>query len=190
MSDLTQYKEAVNDYAAKRVNYLFHNEGDEHALVIFASIFSNAKKTIRIAANKLCNNEVANREEYVKSLSSFLDKKDTKLFIILTNRPEKKEVADQGCLYRMLFNHSAYKENRICIKEGKGKCFRDSQGKVVHICMGDDVMYRIEQDIVARKAVANFGDSMKTQMLNNKFDEIFNSNEVSLVDLKDYYDSI
>ena len=186
MNTLEQYKNAVKDYAARGVNYLFHNEGDEHALIIFTNIFCNAKDTIRIAANKLCNKEVVNQKEYINSLRYFLDKKDTKIYILLTSCPSKEEVNDDNCLYKMLYSHPAYKEGRILIKDGEGKSFRDKDGKVVHFCMGDDTMYRIENDIVERKAVANFGDSKTTSVLNTGFDKAFNSVGKS-VDLHDYY---
>ena len=186
MNALEQYRNAVKDYAARGVNYLFHNEGDEHALIIFTNIFINAKKTIRIAANKLCNKEVVNQKEYVDSLSAFLDKKGAQLYILLTNRPTKEEANVEGCLYKMLYNHPAYKEGRIIIKEGNGKSFRDQERNVVHFCMGDETMYRIENDVVGRKAVANFGDRKTTMVLSKGFDNAFAS-VATTVNLHDYY---
>ena len=175
MSTLEQYRTAVKDYAARGEDYLFHNEGDEHALIIFSNIFRNANEIIRIAANKLCNKEVVNQSEYISSLESFLNKKDSKLNILLTDCPTAEDVQGENCLYKMLFNHPAYKEGRIIIKTGKGKSFHDREGNVIHFCMGDNKMYRIENDIVGRKAVANFGDETTTKVLNKSFDDAFNS---------------
>ncbi len=188
MSTLEQYRNAVKDYAVRGVNYLFHNEGDEHALIIFTNIFLNAKSTIRIAANKLCNKEVVNKQEYIDSLKVFLDKKDARLFILLTNRPTAEDIEDQSCLYRMIYNHPAYKEGRIQIKDGQGKSFHDKNGAVVHFCIGDETMYRIENDIVERKAIANFGDGKTAGVLNRGFDKVFASIN-SEVNLNEYYDA-
>lgn len=188
MSELEQYRNAVSDYAARGVNYLFHNEGDKHALVIFKNIFSNANNVIRIAANKLCNKEVAEQDEYISSLSSFLDKNDSRLYILLSNRPSSEEVKAESCLYRMLYCHPAYKQNRIVIKNGNGKSFRDKDNKPIHLCMGDNKMYRIENDVTERRAVANFGDKETTERLNQGFDKVFESiNDV--IKLDDYYGS-
>lgn len=188
MDTLEQYRNAVKDYAERGVDYLFHNEGDEHALIIFTNIFLFAERIIRIAANKLCNNEVVNQEEYIKSLKGFLDKKDTYLHIILSNRPSVEEANQDNCLYKMIFDHRAYKEGRVKIKDGEGKSFHDKNGKTIHFCTGDDKIYRIENDIKARKAVANFGDIKTTGVLNKAFDEVFRSVNV-FVNLNDYYES-
>lgn len=186
MDTLEQYRNAVKDYAARGVDYLFHNEGDDHALIIFTNIFCNAKNTVRIAANKLCNKELVNKGEYVSALKAFLDQKDSRLFILVTNRPSEEEVKQEDCLYKMLYNHRAYKEGRIQIKDGQGKSFRGKDGNTVHFCTGDDKMFRIENDIKERKAVANFGDNTTTNVLNGAFDKVFQSVNVS-VDLNNYY---
>ena len=188
MSDLEQYRNAVSDYAARGVNYMFHNEGNEHALVIFENIFSNAKNEIRIAANKLCNKEVAGRDGYISSLSAFLDKSGSELHILLSNRPSAEEVKAESCLYRMLYYHPAYKEKRIVIKDGNGRSFRDKDNKPIHLCMGDSKMYRIENDVTERKAVANFGDGETTERLNQSFDKVFESIS-DVIKLDDYYGS-
>ena len=78
MTEMDQYRMAVKDYAANNTPYLFHNQGDEHALIILTNLFINAKEHIRIAANKLYNDEVVNTKEYINSMRSFLDRNDTK----------------------------------------------------------------------------------------------------------------
>ena len=186
MNTLEQYRNAVKDYAARGVDYLFHNEGDEHALIIFTNIFCNAKETIRIAANKLCNKELVNQKEYIDNLKLFLNKGDTRLFVLLTSRPTNEEAMSNDCLYKMLYEHPAYKEGRISIKDGQGKSFHDKDGKIIHFCTGDSKMYRIENDIRGRKAVANFGDEKTSTVLNSDFDKAFSSVETD-VNLDDYY---
>lgn len=82
---MEEYRRIVEAYAARHENYLFHNEGNEHALIIFENIFKNANDTIRIAANNLCNSEVVDRKEYVEPLIKFLDNGGT--LKILLNTP-------------------------------------------------------------------------------------------------------
>lgn len=188
MSTLEQYRSAVKDYAARGVDYLFHNEGDEHALIIFTNIFCNAQNTIRISANKLCNKELVNKKEYASALKGFLDKKDSRLFILISIRPTNEEALQDDCIYKMIFEHQAYKEGRVLIKDGQGKSFRDTNNKTVHFCTGDEKMYRIETDVKERKAVANFGDEKTTKVLNGGFDDVF-QRIGAIVNLNDYYGS-
>ena len=70
---MEEYRRTVEAYASRHENYLFHNEGNEHALIIFENIFRNANDTIRIAANNLCNPEVVDRKEYVAHLKKCVD---------------------------------------------------------------------------------------------------------------------
>ena len=54
---MEEYRKTVELYAARHENYLFHNKGNEHALIIFENIFRNAKRKIRIVANNLSSVE-------------------------------------------------------------------------------------------------------------------------------------
>ena len=40
---MEEYRRTVEAYAARHENYLFHNEGNEHALIIFENIFKNGR---------------------------------------------------------------------------------------------------------------------------------------------------
>ena len=188
MNELDVYKEAVRRYAAEKTNYLFHNEGSEHALIICSAMFENATKDIRIAANMLCNDAVVNKPEYIQSMQDFLDKEDTHLKILISHRPSKDEVTDESGFYSMLYHHPAYKEKRIEIKDGQGKSFHNQKGDSVHFCTADNHMYRLENDINERKAIANFNDEKATGNLINAFDGVFNTLDTTM-NLNDYFAS-
>ena len=133
---MNQYRLAVKDYASRNINYLFHNKGDEHALIILTNLFVNAKKHIRIAANKLYNDEVVNTKEYIDSMRSFLDRNDTNLSILITKKPSKEEIKScpkENTFYWMLYNHPAYDQGRIIIKEGHGFLRREISYKTLEI---------------------------------------------------------
>lgn len=186
---MDQYRMAVKDYASKNIPYLFHNQGDEHALIILTNLFINAKEHIRIAANKLYNDEVVNTRDYIDGMRSFLDKKDTRLSIIITKKPSVEEIQKcprENTFYWMLFNHPAYYQGRVEIKDGKGKSFHDESGRQINFCTGDNQMFRLENAIVERKAIANFGDSEMTGRLIESFDTVFSTLD-SNVELKDFY---
>ena len=181
------YRAAVEDYARDGVDYLFHNKGDEHALIILSNLFKNAKKQIRIAANKLCNDSVVNTKDYLDSMKVFLDRGNTKLSILVTEKPSIEDINScetENCFYRMLFTHPAYAEGRIHIKEAGGQSFRDATEEKINFCTGDDKMFRLENNIMERTAVANFNDKSVTRKLIEAFDEVYpNQTKVELAPL-------
>ena len=173
MTPLEIYANNVREKAREKSDYLFHNEGNGHALVICQNLFESADSHIRIAANQLYNDEVVNKQEYISAMKSFLDKPNTKLDIIITNAPERENVRKDGTFYGMLHDHQAYKDGRVIIKVGDGKSFRNGDGKMVNFCTGDERMFRFEDDIEKRTAIANFNDPEMTKDLINGFDNVF-----------------
>lgn len=173
---MIQYRSAVQNYAQKGVDYLFHNKGDKHALIILSNLFMNAQHTIRIAANKLFNSEVVNTPEYINSMKKFLNRGDTTLRILVSQRPtweDFKTINRENTLYWMLFNHPAYNQGRIQIRDGEGRSFQNEDGQRVNFCTGDDGMFRLEDNVEERKAIANFGDKAFTEKLNEVFDRVY-----------------
>lgn len=188
-SELETYRAAVEDYARRGVNYLFHNKGDEHALIILSNLFKNAKKHIRIAANRLCDDSVVNTKEYIDSMKTFLDRDDTILDMLIVNAPAPEIVNScdrENCFYWMIYNHPAYKAGRVHLREGEGRAFRDSKnGVLINFCTGDEKMFRLENNVYARTAIANFNDSDYTSDLIQSFDNIYQNQKA--VDLQLYF---
>lgn len=174
LTPLGIYAENVREKAFRPTDYLFHNEGNAHALIICKNIFSTAESKIRIAANQLYNDEVVNTPEYIAAMQDFLDKPDTSLDIIIRTAPNREAVHQNGTFYGMLYEHPAYKSGRVIIKVGDGKSFKDNNGKIMNFCVGDDRMYRFEDDIERRTAIANFKDPKTAKELSQKFDAVFN----------------
>ena len=173
---MKQYRSAVENYAKNGVDYLFHNKGDKHALIILSNLFRNAQHSIRIAANKLFNEEVVNTQEYITSMKGFLDRNDTTLSILVSQKPEVedfKTINPENTFYWMLYKHPAYNQGRIQIRDGKGKSFKNIDGKKVNFCTGDDRMFRLEDNIEERQAIANFNDNAFTAKLIEVFDSVF-----------------
>lgn len=172
-NNLEEYKLAVQEYASKGIDYLFHNNGNEHAQIVFQTLFDNARSMVRIAAGSLCNDELVNTKEYIDSVTKFLDIPNAKLYILLSSFPEEAVDMSGDCLLKSIATHRAVKEGRVIIKDGKNKGFKNSVGVPVHFCTADSRMYRLETDIVKRSASCNFGDSRLTKQLELVFDEAF-----------------
>lgn len=173
MTQLEIYEANVREKARSKTDYLFHNEGNDHALIICENIFETAESHIRIAANQLYNDEVVNKPRYIEAMKSFLDKPNTELDIIITNAPAREDVKQEGTLYGMIYDHSAYKEGRVQIRVGEGKSFRNDAGEMINFCTGDDHIFRFEDNIEKRTAIANFNEPKTTQDLVMEFDKVF-----------------
>lgn len=171
--NISEYKKIVQQCAQTPIDYLLHNEGAEHAVVILSNIFMNAHDRIRMASNRLVNKEIVGQKEYREALVTFLNRPNSHLDIMLTYVPSKHETIASSSLFYMLYYHPAYNEGRIIIRDGQGKSFVDKDYHHINFCTGDDSMYRIETDIERWKAEANFNDPSKTGMLVNKFDDVF-----------------
>lgn len=173
-TELQNYDMTVHDFARDKVNFMFHNSGNEHALIICKHLFNNANNTIRIAANQLYNDEVVNTPEYIETMRTFLEKRKGTLKIIVSNPPQPGIVNEKGSFYGMLYDSKAYKNGQIDIRNAEGKSFRKpGTDDPVNFCTGDDGMYRFEWDTAHRKADANFKDPDRTGDLNRQFDKIF-----------------
>lgn len=184
---LELYEQEVEKDAKNRSDYLFHNEGDKHALIICSNIFKYAEKEIRIAANQLYNDEVVNTDKYIKSMEQFLNRPESSLKILIRKAPQVGNVMRDNTFYGMIFDHPAYREGRVEIRHGRGSCFAGADGKPVNFCTADDIMYRFEDDIVKRTATANFGDSEMAIHLREQFDKIYVDKFTNQVDLNIYF---
>ena len=186
--NLEVYKKAVEEDARKGTDFLYHNKGNEHALIICTNIFKNANHEIRIAANQLYNDEVVNTLEYIESMRTFLDKDGTMLKILIAQAPPKESVKRDGTLYGMIYEHPAYAKGRVQIRHGYGKSFTGMDKNPVNFCTADDKMYRFENDIISRKAIANFGDQERAIEFREIFDSVYNSTkETETVNLHNYF---
>lgn len=181
MTSLEEYRQAVEYLASQKKDFDIHNEGNDCAKVIFSNIFLNAKKTVRIAANTL-RNEVVDSAEYQDALDAFLSNEGAELKIIIHNLPESATEDSSSNIYRRLYRHPSFLTGRIQIRNANGDLFRLGV-KPVNFCVADGVMSRIENDVVKRNALCNFGRKDRAAKLEEIFDRGFSSIQ-DVVDLK------
>ncbi|MBO5406471.1 MAG: hypothetical protein IJN06_09815 [Bacteroidales bacterium] len=175
---MDKYKKVVMEYAENHKDEILHNRGNGHALIIFQGIFKYARKNIRVAAKDWSNTELVNRPEFIEALCEYLDRSGAELKLLLSSEPSRVALMRlKNNVFKALFFHRAYGEGRVEIKVSDGKSFL-KEGKPVHICTADTLMYRIEDDIEERQAICNFGDSKNTASLEERFDKIFQNTEI------------
>lgn len=170
---LVQYSKDIENSAKKKESHLYHNEGNQHALIVFTNMFRYSNEEVRLAANQLYNDQLVNTTEYIDSVQTFLNKDNTRLYVIVSNPPSKGTVNKTGTFYGMLCQHQAYKEGRVIIKDGQGKSFKTHEGDRVNFCVCDTSFYRYEDNIEQRTAIVDFGDTDTASELKSKFDNIF-----------------
>lgn len=179
---LKEYKEAVEWHAKNSENNMLHNEGNDHALIIFENLYKYSKEYIRLFAKDLANKEVVNTQRYVDAVRAFINRPNIKFDILLTGFNDAVKDIDKGInFFYMISQSNAYKEGRIRIRDTKGMSFR-IQGNPIHFCTADGHAYRVERNIEKRIAHGNFGDKETTHSLESKFDKAFEKcvNEVKL----------
>ena len=90
LSNLLDYKEAVEYFANNKVDNVLSNSGNEHAIVIFDNIFKTAERNICLYAQDIFSNQnvVTVSPSYIESLRKFLSKERTNLRIVLKDLDE------------------------------------------------------------------------------------------------------
>lgn len=181
---MQEYREAVEWHAKNSIDNMLHNEGNDHALIIFENLFKYSKDYVRIFAKDLANKEVVNTKRYTDAVKTFINRPGTKLDILITGFNDKvKEIDENVNLFYILRYSDAYHDGRIRIRSTNGMSFR-VEGKPVHFCTADGHAYRVERDIEKRIAHGNFGDKKTAANLEKQFDLAFNKcvNHIKLED--------
>lgn len=154
--------------------------------MIFTNIFKTAESEIRIAAAKLCNQEVVNTSEYISSMAEFLSRPETKLKIIVSDfaADDVAKVVEHN-FFMSLYESTAFQEGRVEIRTGEGKNFKGSDGRLINFCAADSRMYRFEDDVENRRAICNFNDTDSAKALEKIFDGAFET--LKVVNLQDCF---
>lgn len=183
---IKDYEDALSQLAERRESHLFFNEGNSHALVVFKTIFKNAKKNVYIVAHDLTNQEVCNNPEYIDSLGEFLKRKDARLNIMLTS--VERDALLNAPVFRKIFDSEAYKSGNVAIFDLHGKKFKAGED-TVHFCFADGQMYRFETDVEKRKAQGNFNDASVVEDLYTYFQNGKNLNSTTKVELSEIFNN-
>lgn len=164
VNNLNDYAEAVEYNAREHVNTIFFNKGNEHAIIVFKTIFQNANEYILIVAKNL-NNEVTNSPDYLESMKTFLSKKKTRLDIL---------VSEVSRANNRLFDLLKDFPSQVSVKCTEGRTFTNEKNETIHFCVADGRMYRKETDTNGRKASCNFNDPITSSKLKNDFMAVYN----------------
>ncbi|MBO5902012.1 MAG: hypothetical protein J6Q36_06330 [Alistipes sp.] len=152
--EIENYMAAVSEISHSNSSEVFSNSGNVHAAIIFSHIFSKSKSIVRILAGNMYN-VVTLSNVYQDALLAFLGRKDTRLHILLNSDQleEIKKTAIQDSIFKKLQPYAS----KITIRKTKKELKRD--GKMIHLCIGDQSMYRLETDPEHRHAEVCLNDA-------------------------------
>lgn len=163
------YISAVSEILILNSSEVFNNSGNVHAAIIFNNIFSRSKSIVRILAGNMYN-VVTLSKMYQDALLAFLGRKDTRLCILLNSDKleDLKKLAIQDSIFKKLQPYAS----KIAIRKTKKELKRD--GEMIHLCIGDQSMYRLETDPEHRHAEVCLNDAdYINKYLIPEYDQLF-----------------
>lgn len=181
---MDKYRKFVLELAQNKVDRVFLNSDEEHALTVLVNMFNIATDTIRIFAGCLCEH-VGNQQEYIQALSNFVER-GGRIRILLNNY--KEDLICASNLYKRLAYYISEGKD-IQIKRTNAHPFltKDPDKKEIHFTVIDKTGYRIETDIKERKAECNFNSPLMAKGIADFFDNLFAKEESVSINLNDLF---
>lgn len=171
MSIIEEYRKFVADLCAKNDSRIFLNSDEDHAREVLVQLFQNSQNTVRIFAASLCS-QVPNSEEYVTSLSDFIDRGGA--VKILLNDFDEEQAKSSNLYKRLAYYIALGKPIDIRNTTVRPYLASDKEQKEVHFTIGDEKSYRIETNIQKRTAECSFNNPLVAKIYVNFFNDIFN----------------
>jgi hypothetical protein len=170
MNNLDEYSLAIAKLASSKSNFQFTNSGENHARIVMSNIFKTSEYNIKMFAGNLKGD--VSKGDYLTALESFLQKKGTKLTVLLEGNPDQNSAA-----FSLIRKYQNINKERISISLVSPEKLEATKvnGQNNHFTIGDDRMFRFETDTQQYTAVCNFNDLEKCQRLNDIFNVLLES---------------
>lgn len=179
--DLSFYESFVQQMAREKSERVFNNHGFGCAQIVLGELFKNADSKVRIYSKSM-EDKITSSSSYMDNMITFLEKKDTRLEIIIEDLTSFKD-----SLIRYILFNPKYKD-KVTIKHSSEEVVFKRNNKPVHFTTGDEKMFRLEFDIENNKAECSFNSEKRTEKMNTLFNDAFKDKylkEVTEEDLKD-----
>ena len=168
--ELIDYYNDISSLAEYEIGIQFKNEGNLHAAIVMANIFSHSHKNLKIFAGNF-NGAVSDTSIYLESLKGYIERGGD-IEIIFEELPSGKSKALS--ILKEYKSNPIFKEkikisiaNQSSLK--KYLSYLKETNSMVHFTIGDDKMYRCELDTTTYKALCNFDDKKFSANLNQFF---------------------
>lgn len=163
--DLTSYSKSIEKLALERSRETFLNSGKDHAAIVMGSIFKYSKEHVRVFAGNFCG-EVSSQSVYLDGLKYFIQH-GGKVTIIL----EEYQRANNPALFDLLAISKFFKEDKINVFITDKKVV-GANGNKIHFTIGDNSIYRLEEDTENYAARGSFNNESEVKSLLELFDDI------------------
>lgn len=162
---MERYRRYIQRLREEKSKAVFMNSSTEHAIIVLSELFQSAEKEVLILSRNL-SREVTDNENYLKQLDAFLQKKNTKLEIILTNYSEHFK---HSRIYEVLTTRSKENPNIMLFKSNSQATVNEEPVNFV-IC--DSTAYRFEYNLDDREAIGSFNGGAEVESLKKIFNKL------------------
>ena len=163
---MKEYIESIEKLSSEKINQVFYNSCELHALIVLKNIVKNADEYIETVCGNMCS-EVNNDVEYLKFVDNYLSGNRERKFKILFDEYnddfQNKPIAKTLAKYPGQVEIRKLKSQRILY-----------QNKHVHFTVSDNRAFRLETDIKQKMAWGNFNDTEKALGFHTGFNKFFN----------------
>lgn len=169
------YKEAVENLAKAKSDFLFGNSSPYHAAIVLGTMLKYSENEFRLYDDNL-NGDIADEADgfFYKNLEDFVYSGKT-LKIVVDNIQNREN--------RIFTTLNKYRENfpnRVFISTSTPKftnTINSVYKKNINFGISDDRSFRIEDvtDIIERKAICNFNSRERAKKLIDAFDAEFDN---------------
>lgn len=160
--NLIEYEITLDSFAHDNSNFVFNNSGIDHAAIFTKTIYKYSTR-IKMLCHGL-GSKLAKDERYLLALQEFLDKPNSELTIIVIstnhiNDPALCMIREKAVEFPARFK---------LYQAPKDSDFTNSS----HIMIGDDRIFRLENEPKSFKAIGSFNRPSVVEELNRIFDGI------------------
>jgi len=173
---MNDYRNYINELADKNSPESFVNSGPEHAAVVISTIFAHANNYVFLFSGDL-NGAVCNDAEYQKQLGEFLLREGNLKVLV-----QKYNSENEPKIYNLLRFYKNLNLN-VEVKYHPFEVISPTTEKEIHFTVGDDKMYRIENDVEKYLAYGSFNDNDQAIKLKDLFEDIFEDEQSELIHL-------
>lgn len=164
---MDSYTENIENLAKTKDTIIFKNSGADHAAAVISRIFKYADKEVRLFVYDM-DGAINKKGDYLQNLTDFL-KKGKKISVLFEDKPKKDTEVFE------LLSRPEYTE-QIQLKKANEAFLRDCKKISVDefkFTLGDDRMFRIENDSNKHTAFCSFNNDVYPKILIDIFDKHF-----------------
>jgi len=164
-----EYRESIKWLAKNRINEVFYNSDERHAVVIFSEMIKNSENYVYVVCKNM-NKKVTCDDEYCDAVRKFLSNdKRHEMKILITDYKESFEKSKIANVFR---NYTDQVE--IKYFEPRAKIFIEDSP--VNWAVADDRAFRFEENEDDCVAIGNFNNPFMAGKLKESFNTFFNDN--------------